>query len=127
MEAIGLFTMIWGYHASIATVLAGPVLFLGRNRIDLRKWVALALVIPFGVWTVLMLVNVAPKTLANLAEPFAFALSIPIAAYIRVAIGRNVSQDRCAATLLVLQIVAALLVYFLAPALPERPWSVHAN
>jgi len=59
------------------------------------------------------------KCLSNLAEPFAFALAVPVAAFVRVALGSRVPEKICAGILIASVCVVAAGVFFVMPPLPE--------
>jgi hypothetical protein len=120
MEKFLALLWIWLLHAVFAGVLAAPIAFLGRKRVHWRAWELFVLVLPFFVWAVLMSSKLSiGKSLANLSEPFWFALAVPVAALVRVAVGSRVSERACAASLIALVCVAAAAVFFIVPPLPE--------
>jgi len=78
----------WILHAALAVVLSLPTLLLGRHRANWRVLDSLALVVPFVVWSTLLLtVDNDDKQLGNLKECFVLSLAIPVAAAIRVMVG----------------------------------------
>ncbi len=112
--------MIWAMHAGIAAVLSAPIVLLGRGRVDWEVWELLILVLPFIVWFMLMFSDLAiGKSLANLGEPFFFALAVPVAALARVAVGSRIDERICAVVLIALMCLVAAGVFFLVPSLPE--------
>lgn len=121
MEELGAMLLIWLMHAGIACVLSAPIVYFGRRRVHWQLWELLVLVLPFGVWTVLMFseLSTGKKSLSNLGEPFYFAVGIPVAALARVAIGSQVSERMCAGALIAMLCIVAGGVFFLVPALPE--------
>jgi len=111
---------IWLIHAVIAGVLSAPVVFFGREKVDWRYWELLVLILPFGVWCLLMFSNLSTgKSLANLSEPFYFAFAVPVAAIVRLAVGSQIPQQLCAAFLVAAICVVAAGVFFIVPPLPE--------
>jgi peptidoglycan/LPS O-acetylase OafA/YrhL len=108
-------------HAAIAAVLSAPIVFFGRKRVRWHAWELLLLILPFTVWAVLMFsdYSTGTKTLANLGEPFFFALGVPIAALVRVALGSRVREPVCAASAIAALCLAAAAVFFTVPPLPE--------
>jgi hypothetical protein len=117
-DSLGIL-LIWLIHACIALVLSAPIVLLARKRVDWHAWELLAIVLPFAVWSLLIKWNDTGKTLANLAEPFAFALAIPVAAMFRAAVGKRLPQERLAGFLIAMLCLVAAAVYFVMPALPE--------
>lgn len=121
MEEFGAMMWIWATHAGIAGVLSAPIVFLGRKRVHWRVWELLVLVLPFMVWSGLMFseLSTGKKSLANLGEPFYFAVAIPVAALVRVAVGARIPERACAGSLIALICLVAGAVFFLVPPLPE--------
>jgi len=116
----GIF-MIWLMHAFIAGILSAPVIFFGRQRAHWKLWELLAFVLPFLVWTLLMCsqLSAGKKSLANLGEPIFFDLAIPVAALVRVGIGRRLNENVCAGILIGLVCAIAVVVFFVIPLIPE--------
>ena len=121
MEEIGGLLLIWGIHAAIAAFVSAPIVFLGRKRVGWRYWELLVFALPFITWTSLMFsgLEAGRKSMSNLGEPFVFAFAIPVAAAVRVIIGRRASESVCGGTLIVLVCVFAVFVFFATPSLPE--------
>ena len=121
MEEFGAILLIWMVHTGIAGMPSAPIVLLGRKRVHWHVWELLVLVFPFVVWTVLMFSNLSPgrKSLANLGEPFYFALAVPAAATVRVAVGSRVPERLIAGGLIAVMCIVAIGVFFLVPALPE--------
>ena len=110
---------IWGLHSSIGAVLSAPIVLLGHKRVHWGLLDLLAFLLPFAVWGALMNVSGQGKSLANLAEPFFFALAIPVAALVRVILGPHAQERACTISLVCLMILVAASVYWWTPALPE--------
>ena len=121
MEEFGAMLWIWLVHAVVASVLSAPIIFVARKRVHWRAWEALVLILPFLIWCLLMFsdLSTGKKTLANLGEPFYFALAVPVAAIIRATSGSRVPERVCAVSLIVLVSVIAAVVFFIVPPLPE--------
>lgn len=121
MKEFGAVLWIWLVHAAIAALLSAPVVFLGRKRVHWHAWELLTLIAPFIVWCLLMFspLSTAKKSMANLGEPFYFALAVPVVALARVAIGSQVSEDISAGILMAVMCGVAASVFFLVPSLPE--------
>ena len=113
--------LIWLLHVVIAGVFTAPIVFLGRKRVHWRAWETVVFVLPFAVWAVLMFsdLSIEHKSLANLGEPFYFAAAVPVAALVRVAIGRRITEHFAAGSLIAVMCVIASGVFFLVPPLPE--------
>jgi hypothetical protein len=110
--------LIWLIPTGSAAVVSLPIIVLGRRRVQWRAWELLALILPFCVWLVLPYCFPQPSTAkgwGNLAEPFYFNIGIPVAALLRVAIGKSVRESACAAVLIALLCVVAAIVHFVTP------------
>jgi hypothetical protein len=121
MEEFGAMALVWVIHAGIAVAVSAPIVFVGRKRVRWQVWELLVLVLPFIVWSGLMAseLSTGKKSLANLSEPFYFALAIPVAALVRIAAGPRVPQPLCSGGLIAAMCLLAGAVFFLVPALPE--------
>lgn len=117
----GFFAFPWLVQTVIALMLSGPILYFGRKRAHIHPWELLALVLPFLIWAALILSPLAlgRKTLGNIMEPLYFGLAIPLAAFIRVLIGRHIPEWLCALFLQVALCGVAVWVFFSVPPLPE--------
>jgi len=121
METVGTLFLIWSAHAVVGAALAAPILFFGRKRIGWANWELLAFVIPFCVWVVLMLSPLATgrKSLANLGQPVYISFAMPALAFVRVAVGRRLSERVYAACFIITLCVVAAAVFFMVPFKPE--------
>jgi hypothetical protein len=86
--------LVWLIHAAVGATLSVPVLWIGRKRITWSNWELLALVVPFCVWLVLSLspLSYGRKSFGNIGEPIYISFAMPIAAILRVGIGKNLSR-----------------------------------
>ena len=120
LEEFRAMLFIWLVHAIIAAVLSAPIVFFGRKRVHWHFWELLVLILPYTVWCLLFFSELARgKSMANFAEPFIFALAVPVAALVRVAISSRVPQRLCAGVLIATMCVVAAGVFFIVPPLPE--------
>jgi peptidoglycan/LPS O-acetylase OafA/YrhL len=121
METASTLFLIWSMHAVVGAALAAPILYFGRKRVGRANWELLALVIPFGVWVLLMLspLSAGRKSLANIGEPIYIGFAMPGLALMRVAIGRRLSERACAIGCITLLCVIAATVFFTVPLKPE--------
>lgn len=121
MESAQVIALLWLAHAFPAAALAAPLVILGRKRVRWQAWEVAALVLPFAVWSLLMLSELAAgrKTLGNLHEAFAISLAVPLAAALRIALSRRVPDRVCAARTLAGLCAFAAMVFFAVPPLPE--------
>jgi hypothetical protein len=121
MEVLGAMLLIWMVHAVIAAIPSAPIVFFGRKRVRWRFWELLVLVLPFIVWCLLMFseLSTGRKSLSNLGEPVCFALAVPVAALVRVAVASRIPERPCAAVLIAMACMVAAGVFFVVPPLPE--------
>ena len=78
------------------------------------------LVIPFGIWLVLLGSDFVSKSLSNVClEPVILGLAVPIAALIRVAIGTRFSESASFISLIGAVSAVAVGIYFFVPYLEE--------
>ncbi len=111
---------IWLMHAGVAAVLSAPIVFFGRRRVNWQMWALTDFVVPFIIWVCLMDSPLSVgKSLANLAEAFFVSLAVPVAALVRVAVGRAIDERICAGILLAALCCTAAMVFFIVPPLPE--------
>lgn len=121
METATTLFGIWFMHALIGSGLSAPILLLGRKRISWTNWELLAFVIPFLLWTALMVspLSQGRKSLANLGEPIYISFAMPVMALIQVAFGRTLSDRLWAFTSIVTLSVIAAATFFIVPFKPE--------
>jgi hypothetical protein len=113
--------LICAIQAVVGAALAAPILYLGRRRARWAKWQLLGLVVPYSVWVLLMVspLSEGRKSLANLGEPLYISFAMPIAALLRVSLGRHVSERTCAVGLIGALSLLAAAVFFMVPLKPE--------
>ena len=118
---MGTIFLLWIVQAVAGAALSAPVLYLGRGRVSWAHWEFFALIIPFCVWLLLMLspLSAGRKSLANIGEPIYISFAMPIAALLRVGIGRTVPERICAVGLIGALCVVAAVVFFAVPLKPE--------
>jgi hypothetical protein len=121
MAEFGALLWIWFVHSLIALVLSAPIIYLGSKRVHWHYWELLVLVVPFLAWSLLSFSPLATgkKSLANLSEPFYFAVAIPIAAIIRISLGSRGHEGTIAALLIAAVTILSTVVFFTFPSLPE--------
>ncbi|HEY5914327.1 MAG TPA: hypothetical protein VJA21_27370 [Verrucomicrobiae bacterium] len=121
MDTLGTIFLIWTMHAVVGAALAGPIRFLGRKRAPWAAWELLALVVPFCVWLALMSSPLATgrKSLANIGEPVYISFAMPVAALVRVALGKSIGERSCAVVLISLLCFAAAAAFLMTPMKPE--------
>ena len=102
----------WLMHASIACVPLAFIVPLSRKRVHWQWWELLALIIPYGIFVVLMSSNFATKNPLNMFDSISIGFAIPVAALVRVAVGARIGERLCAALLMGLLCIVAVIVYF---------------
>lgn len=116
MEAFGLFIFLpWVIHAGIACLPLAFIVPLSRKRVHWEWWESLALILPYGTFVALMFSDLAPKNALNFFEGWLIGVAIPIAALVRVAVGARIKERLCAALLMGLLCIVAVIVYFTCP------------
>jgi len=121
---VKFFGTLWLIHALVGAALAAPVLFLGRKRVGWAGWQWLTLVIPFFLWTLLM---ISPFTsgrgsLLCIGEPILISLALPILAIVRIRIGRSRSERLQSASFLAVLCGIVVTAFFAVPL-----WGVSAG
>lgn len=113
--------LIWTMHAAVGAALAAPILYLGRRRAGWANWQLFGLLLPFFVWLVLSLspLSTGRKSLANIGEPILIGFAMPVAALLRVGMGRRFPERICAVGLIVFLCGVAMIVFFAVPFIPE--------
>ncbi len=118
---MGTIFLIWLMHAVAGAILSSPILYFGRRRARWSNWQLLGLILPFCVWLLLMLspLSTGRKSLANIGEPIYISLAMPMAALIRVSIGKRLSERVSAVGLIAALCLVAAMVFFAVPLKPE--------
>lgn len=101
-------------------LVAGPVWFFGRRRVQWNRWDFAVLLLPSAVWAVSMMVNDSGKSLSNLAfEVPVLGCTAALVPIVRVVVGRHVNQKALAIGLLLGVCLVAIGLWALVPGLPE--------
>jgi hypothetical protein len=114
---MALLLIIWGIPTGIAALLSLPVILLGRHRVSWRLWELLALVLPFCVWisSGLVLSHWKTKGWGNMIEPCFFSIGIPVAAIVRVVVGRKFNETVFSIILIGFLCLVAVIVALVTP------------
>ena len=113
--AIVVGLIAWLIYLLPGVLLCLPICYLGRKRAQFMTWELIVFVLPFVAWLILFSVTKS-KTLGNLVEAAVLGGVIPIAAIVRVLLGRRVNRILVATSLITLQCVFAI---FLAKTFPD--------
>ena len=122
MSTIPFLLGAWVTQAIVAAVVVTPVVVLAWKRVHWRSWELLSLVIPFCVWWGLSVSDLSNgwKSLSNLAvEPGILGLALGVGALARVALSTRLSEKLASSVTLVGLCVAAAVVFWSVPCLPE--------
>ena len=105
--------MMWLFHLVPLLLIAVPLWFFGRKRVDWNAWDFAIVVIPFAVWCWITLIT------GNSEKQFLFiGLIAPLAPVLRLHFGKRFNEKCVAFELLVFQcILSVVLVFFL-------PWAI---
>jgi hypothetical protein len=120
-EVIWLYVI--GAYLAISVLGSVPIILLGwaTERVHWRPWDCLAVVLPFLTWLALKYSDLAtgPKNWTNVAEPIYFSFAVPVAALVRVAVGKRIRESVSSAALIAWLCFVAAVVLFFTPPLPE--------
>lgn len=118
-EMFGLFALLWVLYLVPAVVLSLPIWFFGRGRANWMWWEFGILVLPYFVWAMVGVTNIKPKSIANLEEAAFVGCLVPVALLVRVLVGQKIDRRFMASGMLVALCLAAFLIYWFVPMLPE--------
>ena len=122
MTTIPFILITWLIHAGVAVVVISPVVFLTRKRVHWHTWELLAVVVPFGIWWILMLSDLSTgiKTLSNMViEPGILALTLALGALARVAMSASIPEKTASKITLVALCFGAAVLFRIVPGLTE--------
>jgi hypothetical protein len=100
-------------------LVAGPVWFFGRRRVQWDRWDFAIVLLPLAVWVAAMTVNDTGKSLSNLVEAMYLGCMASLAPTVRVVVGRRINQKLLAIGLLVGVCLVAIGLWAFVPGLPE--------
>ena len=113
-----LLLIMFGIPLGAALILSAPIVFFGRRRVKWRYWEALAFVLPFCGWmlvaSLLEAYTTRTKGWGNMIEPWFIGPAIPIAALVRVIVGKK-GETLCALIIQAVLFLIGALVAFLTP------------
>ena len=110
---------VWLLHLIPLLLVAVPVWFFCRRQVKWNRWDFAIVVLPFAVWSALMMAHNDGKTLSNLAEGFIIGCLAPFAPVIRALARNRVNQKGLAFVLLVVVCLLAAGLWVVVPPLPE--------
>src|SRR5260370_39407662 len=98
------------------------VLFFGQRRGRVRWWEVSVLVLPFIVWVVFALSSTDKGLWSPMVELFILGCTVPVAALIRVIVGRAVNRSLMAGSLISVICVLAILLGIMIPKIEFQPF-----
>jgi len=119
LGAAGFFVPIWLFHLVPLLVVSAPIWLLARKRVNWNGCDFAIVLLPFAVWSALMLVHGTGKTLSNLVEGLIIGCVAPVAPAVRAILGRRLNQKATACGLLLGLCAVAASLWAFVPALPE--------
>jgi hypothetical protein len=114
----------WSALAAVALMISVPILFIRRERVQRRRFVAFAVVLPLVTWLSLMLIGMLSSSMPVKSESNFFteavylSYAVPVAAFIRVRVGRRMSEKTFSALLVASLCVVAAGIACLTPIMP---------
>jgi hypothetical protein len=119
MDILILIPVAWLLHVVVAGLPLALIVPLSRKRVHWQRWELLALILPYSIFTVLMLSNVESKNPLNMFDATSISVAVAIAALVRVAVGTRIGERSCAILLMCLLCVVAVFVYFTTSAVHD--------
>jgi nitrate/nitrite transporter NarK len=107
----------------VAFPLSLALWYFGRKRAQFKWWELSAFVLPFIVWLVLSALSSKNKGLwSPMVEVFILGCTVPVAALIRVIVGRAVNRNLMAGSLLFVICVLAIPLGIMIPKIEFQPF-----
>src|SRR5260370_11892928 len=113
VTAIGLLVVAWLIYLLPAVPVSLAVSYFGHRRARFRWWELSVLVLPFIVWVVFALSSTDKGLWSPMVELFILGCTVPVAALIRVIVGRAVNRSLMAGSLCFVLCLSALLTLIL--------------
>ena len=112
------YVCMWPAYAMLL-ILAVPLWYVSRKRVQWNKWDYGLLIVPYTVWTTLMMYDERHKSLSNLVEVFAVSGVALLAVIVRVIVGNVAYQKVLSAVFMAAVSIAAWCAWYFTPSLPE--------
>lgn len=118
---MGLFLSMLLSYVIPAIIIAGPIWFFARTRVQWFHWEYLNLLVPFLIWIFLALTNLRNKSLSNAGiESITLGILVGVIQILPVIMPEVFgSRLKSALATLFISVVIAVLIYYFMPSLPE--------
>ena len=122
LTTILLFVVAWLIYLLPAAPVSLAVSYFGHGRARFMWWELSALVLPFIVWIVFGLVSQDKGLWSPIVELFILGCTVPVAALIRVIVGRAVNRSVMAGSLIFVICALAILFGIMIPKIEFQPF-----
>src|SRR5260370_23188626 len=122
VTAIGLLVVAWLISLLPAVPVSRAVSYFGHRRARFRWWELSVLVLSFIVWVVFALSSTDKGLWSPMVELFILGCTVPVAALIRVIVGRAVNRTLMAGSLISVICVLAILLGIMIPKIEFQPF-----
>jgi len=119
LGAAAILLPLWLLHLGALLLIAAPLLFFARHRVDWTLYDLATLIAPIVVWSTLMLCSSSGKSLGNLIEGLLLTALTLLAPLLRVTLGNRFNQRRLAIDLLLLLSLTAVSIWAFVPPIAE--------
>jgi len=118
---IAIVVIAWMIYLLPSVPVSLPLWYFGHRRAAFHWWELSAFVLPFIAWLVSFALA-KDKGLGNIVEALILGCSVPVAALVRVIVGRAVNRGLVAGSLMFLICIAAILLGTLYPKIEFQPF-----
>src|SRR5438128_2389668 len=122
VTTIVLLVVAWLIYLLPAIPVSLAVSYFGHRRARFMWWELSALVLPFIVWVVFALSSKDKGLWSPMVELFILGCTVPVAALIRVIVGRAVNRSLMAGSLISVICVLAILLGIMIPKIEFQPF-----
>lgn len=118
---MSLFFSIAVMYFTPSIIISSLVWFFARGRVAWLKWEFFSIAVPILIWIMLALMNLRNKSLSNAGiEALSLGIIVGLIQFFPVIFPEVISsRGRSALISLFLSILAAVIIYFFMPTLPE--------
>jgi hypothetical protein len=122
VTTIVLLVVAWLIYLLPAVPVSLAVSYFGHRRAGFMWWELSVLVLPFIVWVVFALSSKDKGLWSPMVELFILGCMVPVAALIRVIVGRAVNRSLMAGSLISVICVLAILLGIVIPRIEFQPF-----